>query len=175
MVKLLVQGRSGTSSHHSAGRIHHVISNAPKMPEMNRSHHMTSWAFKQGLLSSTPRCGSGPSAAWRPSPSTFLRHRTPPPHQPGRPRRGALQKQPGGGEGTRGWGEKGCGLSEGSSSCNGGMGGTFQRAVQLSWGRTDGHLVRILVGKGVLRRVLGRGWCYWCYRSLDGRKRAKQW
>ena len=71
-----------------------------------------------------------------PSPSAPLRYGTPPPHQPGLPPPSALQKEPGamGGRG-RGWGGKGCGLREGSSSYNEGTGGTLK-----GWVGPDPHL-----------------------------------
>ena len=77
------------------------------------------WVWPQvglGLPSfSTPPCAPGPL------PHTSL----------GRPLPERLKKSQGvgGEEGGRGWGGKGHGLREGSSSCNGGMGGTLQRAV----------------------------------------------
>ena len=81
--------------------------------------------FVRGLFR-VPPDGSSPSAAWRaPPPSTPLRPRTPPPHQPGPPLPEPCKKS------QRGWGEegrrgregRGFGLREGSSNCNGGWGG----------------------------------------------------
>ena len=79
------------------------------------------------LLSSAPRCGSGPKCRLEaPPPPPPLRPRTPPAHQPGPPPPGALRKRCQGGwgeEGRRGRAGNGFGLREGSSNYNGGWGG----------------------------------------------------
>ena len=85
------------------------------------------------VLSSAPRCGSGPKCCLDgPPPSTRLHSRTPPPHQPVAPPPGTLQKAPGRVRGKRdggGWGGRGCGLREGSCSCKG-----------VWWGPSKGQL-----------------------------------
>ena len=73
-----------------------------------------------------PDVGLVPSAAWRALPLHPLRLRPlPPPHQPGPPPPKASQKS-----GRGGWGGKGCGLREGSSSYDrGGRGGLSKRQL----------------------------------------------
>ena len=79
--------------------------------------------FLHNVMSSAPRCGSGPKCCLEaPPPSTPLRPETPPPHQPGPPPPGALQKEPRGvgGRGKERAGREGVWL-EG-------------RVLQLQWG-----------------------------------------
>ena len=83
-------------------------------------------------LRAPPDVGLAPSAAWRALPHPPpLGPRTPPPHQPGPPLRSIAKRARGvGPRGRERVGREGCGLREGSSSCNGGRGGgTLQRGV----------------------------------------------
>ena len=74
----------------------------------------TGEVHKLSLESSIPRCWSVPECHLEgPSPSTSLRPRTPPPHEPKPPLLGHCKKSLGGEEGGRGWGGKGCGLRKG--------------------------------------------------------------
>ena len=80
-------------------------------------------AITPGL--STPRCGSGPKChlEGRPPPPP-MRPKTPPPPAWAAPSR--ITKRSQGKRDGAGWGGKGWGLREGSSTCNGGDGGPFK-------------------------------------------------